>query len=93
MKSGLVYSLNSVLVNPCIFHKYKIVYDAQHTTTVREERDVSWVRRLFGASKTEFVETTEPDPTVVIYDDYMIAHPSYRKQLEQSIKEYQAGRL
>lgn len=93
MKSGLVYSLNNVLVNPCIFIKYKIVYDPQHTTTHREEQDVSWLRRLFGASKTEYKEVIEPDPTVVIYDDHMIVHPAYRKQLEQSLREYREGRL
>lgn len=93
MKSGLVYSLNCVLFNPGIFSPYVIVYDEQHTETRREEIDVSWLRRLFGASKTEYRKVTEPARTVIVYSGYMVAHPAYKKQIQQSIEEYRKGRL
>lgn len=86
MKTGLVYSLTSVLANPCIFNRYKVVYDATHTKIVHVERDVSWLRRLFGASKTEFKQYVRPADTVVLYEDTMHVHPHHREVLEQTRK-------
>lgn len=86
MKSCLVYSLNLVLLNPIIFCRYKVVYDKSLVTVSRTERDVSWLRRLFGASKTEFKVSIKPRAVVLIEQDTLHVHPHYRKQIEQSRK-------
>jgi len=86
MKTRSVYSLELVLHNPQVFRKYHVVYDPQVVTSTRLEIDVSWLRRLFGSSKTEYKTCVRPARQVWVEDDTLHIHPHYRKQLEQSRK-------
>ncbi|QQO90346.1 hypothetical protein pEaSNUABM5_00204 [Erwinia phage pEa_SNUABM_5] len=86
MKTCSVYSLELVLHHPEIFRQYHVVYDDKVITTTRVECDVSWLRRLFGSSKTEYKTKTRPARQVWVEGDTLHIHPRYRKQLEESRK-------
>ncbi|AQT28672.1 hypothetical protein YOLOSWAG_193 [Erwinia phage vB_EamM_Yoloswag] len=84
----LVYSVQNIVANPCVFARYKVVVDSRLIKTVREEIPNNIIRRLFGSSRTRIVSHTEPDDCAHITNDTINVHPHYAQEVKRALEQY-----